>query len=320
MMKRFLYYYLRSMRLYYCFVTGTTTLYGVSWWGFQKLSSSGTIRRSEWISVALVLCIGFLSWGVNQIFSDYCDRREDAVNAPHRPMVTGALPARPAMMLSGVIMLAFGVVAYCLNPWCLAILAVGGLLNIAYSICKKIPVLNCLIYACAISCCALFSYSALEGGLPPWNLIQNVLLYVLPAHFLMCHNSYYKDVEGDRLAGIRTLQVIFPKRLSVVVSLTGTLITYGYLFMFFSAGAARPLGNNLLLGTLQTALVTVLLIQLLRSIVRNTYHRTTCLNCQFCVAMIFSSMMIFFPFGLYLEVMSLVEIGILFNWYRDEKE
>ena len=84
-MKRFLYQYIRSMRLYYGFVTGTTVLFGI-WMAHADGSAWG------WRE-AMALIVGFLAWGVNQIFSDYCDRKEDAVNAPHRPMVSGELEA-----------------------------------------------------------------------------------------------------------------------------------------------------------------------------------------------------------------------------------
>ena len=72
--KEFIYYYLRSMRLYYSFVTGVSTLAGV-------VAAIGS--GAEWNGrVVFVLATGFLAWGVNQIFSDYCDREEDSLNAP----------------------------------------------------------------------------------------------------------------------------------------------------------------------------------------------------------------------------------------------
>ena len=73
------------MRLYYGFVTATTVLVGLC------LVRFGTGGAGAWtVRDAALLAMGFLSWGFNQIFSDWCDRKEDAINAPHRPMVTGA--------------------------------------------------------------------------------------------------------------------------------------------------------------------------------------------------------------------------------------
>ena len=129
-MKRFLLAYLRSMRLYYCFVTGTATLAGcVAARGVKSVH----LPFWDWRDAA-VLVIGFLAWGVNQVVSDWFDRREDALNAPHRSMVTGELAPRPALILSGSLMALFAVTAYLVSPVSLLILIVGGLLFIAWAV------------------------------------------------------------------------------------------------------------------------------------------------------------------------------------------
>jgi len=86
--------------------------------------------------------MGFFAWGFNQIFSDWCDRKEDAINAPHRPMVTGALKPLPAFAVSVAGLAAIAVAGYLMSPWTFAFLALGGALNIAYSLLKRVP------YAC----------------------------------------------------------------------------------------------------------------------------------------------------------------------------
>ena len=155
-MRQFLHYYLRSMRLYYCFVTGTATLAGcVAARGVKSVH----LPFWDWRD-AVVLIIGFLAWGVNQVVSDWFDRKEDALNAPHRPMVTGELAPRPALILSGSLMALFAVMAYLVSPVSLLILIVGGLLNLLYSLLKWVPVLDTLIYATAITCCTFFGLSA----------------------------------------------------------------------------------------------------------------------------------------------------------------
>ena len=188
----FLYYYLRSMRLYYCFVTGTTTLAGV-------VFAHAFLNRNVWTwrDIA-VLIVGFLAWGVNQIFSDWCDRHEDKINAPHRPMVSGKLAPKPALALSSSIMVIFAAVSYLVSPWALLFLAIGGGLNLCYSFLKKVPVLNCLIYAMAITCCTLYGFAGSCGMMPQtaWKTLLIPVLFILPAHFLMCSFSYYKDKEN----------------------------------------------------------------------------------------------------------------------------
>ena len=202
-MLKFLYYYLRSMRLYYGFVTATTVLAGLCLAHVNHAPG----ELGHWtLSDALMLVFGFLAWGVNQIVSDWFDRKEDAVNAPHRPMVTGELSPRPALILSGSLMALFAVTAYLVSPVSLLILIVGGLLNVLYSLLKGVPVLNTLVYGAAIFCCTLFGLSAhcnlIENG-AHW-LLPALCFFGLPPHILMCHNSYFKDIEGDRAAKLKT--------------------------------------------------------------------------------------------------------------------
>ena len=305
-MLKFVYYYLRSMRLYYGFVTGTTTLVG-------SLASGHTLAEGRtW----LLFAMGFLAWGFNQIFSDWCDRKEDAINAPHRPMVTGALKPAPAFAVSLVGLGAIAVVGFLLSPWTLVFLGIGGALNIAYSLLKRVPVLNCLVYACAISCCAAFGWVGATGCLPvsaveTQSMLKELILLVAPVHFLMCHNSYYKDVVGDRAAGVRTLQTICLS-LSFVVSLVALFLILGELFYLVVATLMFP-----------TAAMPIFLIVLVLTILffvalwKGRYHRVTQYNCELCVALLHGH---YFPRSWPVCIASLIAINLLFLWYRDEKE
>ena len=302
-MLRFLYYYLRSMRLYYGFVTATTVLVGLC------LVRFGTGGAGAWTARdAALLSMGFLSWGFNQIFSDWCDRKEDAINAPHRPMVTGALKPLPAFAVSAAGLAAIAVAGYLMSPWTLAFLALGGALNIAYSLLKRVPVLNCLVYACAISCCALFAIAGMAKRCPTLDEFGFVAAWILPVHFLMCHNSYYKDVKGDREAGVRTLQTSYHKYVAELVSIAFVGLA------IFAAGIMHGEGPQ------KKALVILILaiaVAFQCSVEKMKYHRATCFNCQLCVLLLHVR---FFAMTWPYAIASLIAIPLLFLWYNDEKE
>lgn len=302
-MLRFLYYYLRSMRLYYGFVTATTVLVGLC------LVRFGTGGAGAWTARdAALLSMGFLSWGFNQIFSDWCDRKEDAINAPHRPMVTGALKPLPAFAVSAAGLAAIAVAGYLMSPWTLAFLALGGALNIAYSLLKRVPVLNCLVYACAISCCALFAIAGMAKRCPTLDEFGFVAAWILPVHFLMCHNSYYKDVKGDREAGVRTLQTSYHKYVAELVSIAFVGLA------IFAAGIMHGEGPP------KKALVILILaiaVAFQCSVEKMKYHRATCFNCQLCVLLLHVR---FFAMTWPYAIASLIAIPLLFLWYNDEKE
>ena len=309
-MLKFLYYYLRSMRLYYGFVTATTVLAGLclAHGTYNELKLSWTLNDLPWtLRDAALLAMGFFAWGFNQIYSDWCDRKEDAINAPHRPMVTGALKPLPAFAVSAAGLAAIAVAGYLMSPWTLAFLALGGGLNIAYSLLKRVPVLNCLVYACAISCCALFAIAGVAGRCPNGPELEFVVDWIVPAHFLMCHNSYFKDVEGDRAAGVRTLQTIWPRVAKFVSVCCPCLAVLRLNFLSWF---------NVEFFVL-SVIVVALVIVFQRLVSHSMFHRATCLNCQLCILLLLLN---FIAATWLYTIASLVAIQLLFLWYNDEKE
>ena len=308
-MLKFLYYYLRSMRLYYGFVTATTVLVGLYYWHRFGFRADSTWRPVGWtLRDTVLIAMGFFAWGFNQIFSDWCDRKEDAINAPHRPMVTGELKPLPAFAVSVAGLAAIAVVGCLMSPWTLAFLALGGALNIAYSLLKRVPVLNCLVYACAISCCALFAIAGMAKRCPTLDEFGFVAAWIMPVHFLMCHNSYYKDVKGDRAAGVRTLQTSYHKYVAELVSIA---------FVGLAIFAAGIMHGE---GPLKKALVILILaiaVAFQCSVEKMKYHRATCFNCQLCVLLLHVR---FFAMTWPYAIASLIAIPLLFLWYNDEKE
>ncbi|MBO4511800.1 MAG: UbiA family prenyltransferase [Victivallales bacterium] len=313
----FLYHYVRSMRLYYCFVTGTTVLLGIVM--ARCLSANADDSQPTVASKVTLLLVGFLAWGVNQIISDYLDRKEDAINAPHRPMVSGALSPRPALLLSALLMVAFAIASSCVSVWTLPVLACGALLNAFYSFLKKVPVLNCIIYACAITCCALFGYAGSLHRFPQTSSLLSLAFHIVPIHFLMCHNSYYKDVPGDRAAGIRTLQTCCPRYISIAVTLGLFAAHFIYGAIHLLNAFASPIFQQILF-VLHLLTLVLLAGRHLESILKQNYHQATRLNCEICVCMLYTHLLKMKPVLLIPEMLSILTIEALFLWYRDEKE
>ena len=264
---KFVYYYLRSMRPYYGIVAGTTTLYGC-------LLSRHTLEESRtW----LLFLMGFFFWGFNQIFLDRWGRHEGVIDAAHCPV--GARELRPALVfaVSLIGLMVIAAIGFVLSPWTLVFLGACGILNIVYSFLKCVPVINCLVFACAMTCCALFGYVGSLGELLKFDEVLSFLaIWVLPVHFLMCHNSYFKDVEGDRVAGVRTLQTICPP-FAFAVSILGMWM---YWLVYLSGTILIPKYVPILL------IVLALIIFFFDALVRKQYQRMTKRNCQFCVALL----------------------------------
>lgn len=195
--------YVKSMRLYYAFVTGISGWVGVSFYHYLQPG------HVQYLRSAFILLVLFLSWGVNQIFNDFLGLAEDRINAPHRPMVTGELALKPALCLSSLLLLSICIVSYFLNPWSVLPVIIGVLLNLLYEYAKAWSLWGNLVFGLSIAMCAVYGYLA-AGPLPtpvvtPGRVAIFLLLVLLNA--LMTFYTYFKDYEGDRAAGKRTFIV-----------------------------------------------------------------------------------------------------------------
>ncbi len=307
---RFLYYYLRSMRLYYCFVTGSATLAGI-------LLAHG-MNHAPWRGVDFaILGIGFFAWGVNQIFNDAANLPEDRINAPHRPAVTGKLPLKPALILSSALMLIFCAVSFLISPRTLLPVLAGAALNLAYSPLKGVPVLGCFVYGGAIAMCAVYGWTAALGpdaGWRPFTELLPTFGLLCGIQALMCHNSYFKDSGGDRAVGKLTLQVLFPARVSLWITGTASLV----FSLFF--GGALILRGRIAEGILFSVFLIALSAGLVIQLADRRYHAATLLNCLQCVMFTLGFAVLRSPLWLAAAGGAFLTILLIYRWYPDEKE
>ena len=246
----FLKAYIRSMRLYYSFITGIAGWIGVAY--YEYLSGS-TVEHS--IETApppekkiVILTLLFLSWGINQIINDYLGRKEDRMNAPHRPMVTGELNPPAALLLSGVLLIASGAITwFYLEPVAIVFLAAGVALNIIYEYAKGYGILGNIIFGLMITMAPLFGGYAsgpTEGTVFVAHRIS-VLLLVWLLNGLMTFYTYFKDYDGDKAAGKKTVVVKYGVEKSRVFAiLSAFLPTAFFLFLRITGLHTTPLNTT----------------------------------------------------------------------------
>lgn len=215
----FLLAYVKSMRLYYSFITGIAGLVGWSYYQYVAYSPDtialSTLRRvderpSSATETALILVILFLAWGINQIVNDYLGLEEDRINAPDRPMVTGALHAPTALLLSAALMLGAGVATWLwLQPVAIIALAAGVALNVVYEYAKGHGIWGNVVFGVMITCCAAYGFLAAGPSEASLRTLPRIamLAYIALLNGLMTYYTYFKDYAGDKAAGKQTLVV-----------------------------------------------------------------------------------------------------------------
>ncbi len=211
--------YVKSMRLYYSFITGIAGMVGLAYYQYVA-HASGRIALSDLhrtvetptsaAKTVLILMILFLGWGINQIINDYLGLEEDRINAPARPMVTGDLHPAGAVLLSSLLMLGACVATWLfLEPIAVIPLLLGVGLNVVYEYAKGYGVWGNVVFGIMITSCAAFGFMAAGPSeasvFTPARLAM--LAFVALLNALMTYYTYFKDYEGDLAAGKRTLIV-----------------------------------------------------------------------------------------------------------------
>jgi len=320
-MLKFLFAYVKSMRLYYAFITGITGWVGVAFYHFLKPE-----QTEVWRSV-LILLLLFLSWGVNQIVNDYLGLPEDRINAPHRPMVTGELAVKPALILTAFLLAATLVASYLLSPWASLAAALGIALNVLYEYAKAWSFLGNLVFGLMIAMCAIFGFFAC-GPVPDGLITSNRLCglaIIVAANGLMTFFTYFKDYQGDLLTGKRTFIARHGLRIGRVAGLVGTALLFLLLILFIFVGWLPPedilFPRSFIFCCLVAAFLQFWNVYLF---FRNPTGRATYFNLQYnfraCVATEIALIALFNEtLALYLLIVSYILIGFLFAFHKDEK-
>ena len=318
---RFVCNYVKSMRLYYAFITGISGWIGVAFYRFL-FPGQVSSRRA-----VLVVALLFFSWGVNQIINDYLGLPEDRVNAPHRPMVTGELAAAPAVAVSAAAILIMLALAWLLNPVSMMPVAAGVILNVVYEYAKGHGLIGNLIFGLMIAMCPLFGFLA-SGPTPVPLFTPNrlaVLLLVAAANGVMTYYTYLKDFEGDKAAGKKTFVVRYGLTTARYAGVIGSFVCL-ILFAFLVATKALPIEDIIFKKDFMFVGLVTLFLQSWTGYLYwrepsgpNTYFNLVT-NIRACTAGNCAMLAIFNGrAALYLLISSYILIGFFFSLYRDER-
>lgn len=159
----------------------------------------------------------------SMVLNDLFDIEVDKINNPTRPLITGEITKKEAILLSLGLLSITEILSFVYFPRFLQHIIHAAIVNIvAYTpIFKKIPIIK------NISCASLISFSVIFTGLAANMNIMGKIDYLMTFVRLLFFGSLYneiildiRDYDGDKMNGINTIPVIFGKD-----------ITLGVLFM-----------------------------------------------------------------------------------------
>ena len=192
----------RLLRPVNCIVMSFAVLVGVSLAGISVV---------HWMNLVYGVVTAFTLTGASMAVNDYYDFDIDKTNEPLRPIPSGAVSMRAALLLTGFLTVVGLVAALAISVYCLLFAFAAWVIMMAYSTVGKRRGFagNLLVSACVA---APFLY----GSLVAVNLIKvNILLFASMAFLSNTGREIAKgivDVQGDGLNKIKTLAVSFGER------------------------------------------------------------------------------------------------------------
>ena len=242
-------------------------------------------------------------------------------------MVTGELHPGAALTVSVVLLTAVTGISYSLNPWAVAPVVAGILLNVLYEYAKAWSLVGNLVFGLSIAMCTAYGFLA-GGPLPDPVFTSNricVFILVVILNGLMTFYTYFKDFAGDAAAGKRTFVVRHGLTVARYAGVLGALSPSLVFFLFHCMGWL-PMGDILFKRDFMFCGIMTVFLQLWTAILffrhpvgEQTYF-SLATNIRACVAGQITLIAIFNgTLALYLFSASYVFIGLLFNLYKDAR-
>ena len=174
----------------------------------------------------MILIILFLAWGINQIINDYLGQKEDRINAPERPMVTGELNPKAALITSILLLTGSVLITWLyLEPIAIIPLLAGVVLNLVYEYAKGWGVWGNITFGIMISMCGLYGFWA-SGPMEIYMTKSrfSALFFIVILNGLMTYYTYFKDFIGDMAAGKKTIVVKYGLEKNKVIAIMASFL------------------------------------------------------------------------------------------------
>jgi geranylgeranylglycerol-phosphate geranylgeranyltransferase len=171
----------------------------------------------DWLNVVYGFITGFMLTAASMTINDYYDRAIDAINEPARPIPSGSVSAKAALVFASVLSIIGLAFAFVTSDLCFTTAIVSWIILATYVTkgkCTGLPG-NFLVSACV-------AVPFIYGSIAVVNQVQlSVLLFALMAFLSNTGREITKgivDVKGDRAEGVKTLAVRYGEKNAAVAA------------------------------------------------------------------------------------------------------
>jgi len=171
----------------------------------------------NWINILFGFGTGFMLTAVAMIINDYYDRTIDAINEPSRPIPSGLISTREALLLFFVVSMIGFVFAYFTSVLCLLVACISWIIVVVYVTVGKKSGLpgNFLVSTCVAIPFIYGSIIVLD------IIVSSVLIFAFMAFLSNTGREITKgivDVKGDKAESVKTIATILGSKSAAYVA------------------------------------------------------------------------------------------------------
>ncbi len=213
--------YLRLIRPINCFMVGFAVIVGA------VLSDASFFPNNILPSLVYGFLTGFLLTAASMAINDYYDREIDAINEPTRPIPSGLIKPKEALVFAGFLSVLGLFTAVLTNPrvvnYCLATALIFWLISMSYvTFGKRRGFLGNLMVSACVSAPFIYGSLVLSGAVK-----GNIWIFVAMVFLSNTGREITKgivDVQGDKVRNIKTLAVLYGERKAAAIAATFYLL------------------------------------------------------------------------------------------------
>jgi len=177
---------------------------------------ASTGKVSAW-RMALGILVAMLLTGTTNVFNAWTDRREDAVNLPHRGQMIATLGAgtlQGSVVLGYLAVLTAGILA---GPTYALLVFLGTLDSIFYSWGPRLkahPIFSLLSFSGVVALAFISGWVMSE----PFAAISPLIILLTYFFFAYGTIKNFPDAPGDKAAGVKTIYTVFSGRKAILIA------------------------------------------------------------------------------------------------------
>jgi geranylgeranylglycerol-phosphate geranylgeranyltransferase len=170
-----------------------------------------------WQNLIYGFVTGFALTAASMAINDYYDREIDAINEPKRPIPSGLIKPKNALIFALALTAAGFAAAFLTNILCFLIAIIAWIIFATYTTIGKRSGLpgNFLVSTCV-------SIPFIYGSVAAVNtVVPNVLIFVLMVFLSNTGREITKgivDAQGDRIQNVKTLAVLYGEKTTAIIA------------------------------------------------------------------------------------------------------